>query len=241
MNRAGKNCEDRRGRWAALGSAALSIAFAATSAHAARMLPADPGTTFQAHVIHGGFVVDEMQGGHPTVAYAPGFLHMPGDPVFVLADGTAKGEGIWIDGPGAATARKGRTMDAPLVGRVVPSWKDDAIRLTIEPIGHRALHTGPFVRDDQTAGPSTLTRDAALSTDVEGGYRAEVQYPDGSHAGWLGVRIGEHQRSPEIYEAVLPASVDEGLATASAAALDQEVDWIQDNTFGVHRGTLRRP
>jgi hypothetical protein len=221
-------------------AAALSIVLVTACARAARPLPADPAATFQAHVIHGGFMVDEMRGGAPTVASAPGWLRLPGDPALVLAGGGANGEAVWIDAPGSATVRAARASSAPLVGRVASGWEDDAVRLTIAPRGHRPLRSDPFVREDVGAGPSVLTRAAALSSDVDGSYRATIRYPDGTPAGWIRVRIGPHLRAPEIYDAVLPPSVDEALATAAAAALDADVDVIEAGAFGVHRGT-RRP
>ena len=218
---------------------ALAMVMSAACAPAATTLPTQPGATFQAHLIHGGFMVDAMRGGAPTVASAPSWLNLGSGPALVLDDGAAKGEAVLLDGPGRACVRKAATSDAPLVGCVSPEWDDNAIRLTIAPVGHRPLHADVFVREDPMAGPSVLTRDVALSTDVEGVYRAALRYPDGTPAGWLRVRVGLHQPAPEIFDAALPPSVDEGLATASAAALDEEVSWIEDHSYGVHRGTKR--
>jgi len=218
---------------------AALIVMSAACAPAATTLPTDPDATFQAHLVHGGFVVDAMRGGTPTVAIPPGWLRLPRSPDLVLDDGVAKGEAVWLDGPGKACVRKTPRPDAPLVGCVSPQWQDDAIRLTIAPAGHRPLHASAFVREDTMAGPTRLMRDVPLSTDVEGVYRAELSYPDGAPAGWLRLRVGLHQPAPEIFDAALPPSVDEGLATAAAAALDQEVSWIEDQSFGVHRGVKR--
>jgi hypothetical protein len=55
------------------------------------------------------------------------------------------------------------------------------------------------------------------------------------------VRVGIHEDSPFQFEAALPGQVDEGLAVASAAALDDEVNFIDAETYGTHRGPLRRP
>jgi hypothetical protein len=117
---------------------------------------------------------------------------------------------------------------------VRPSWEDDAIRLTIATTGEAVLRTDTFVREDQGAGPSVLSRLAQVSTDVDGTYRATLRAPGGKPVGWLRVEVGLHQPARVIYEAVLPPGVDEGLAAACAAALGEEIDWIEDHTYDVY-------
>jgi hypothetical protein len=55
----------------------------------------------------------------------------------------------------------------------------------------------------------------------------------------MGVSWSTHQSAPEMYEGILPPGIDEGLAAASAAALGEEIDWIENHTYDVYRGTDR--
>jgi hypothetical protein len=205
---------------------------------------ADPAVseapTFAAHDVHGGLVVDRMEGHEPAVATAPSWLRMPGQPTLVVKDGDKEEAALWLTAPAEVVVRKAASTSAPLDGQVKPSWENESIRLTIEPANAPPLKSDIFVREDLDAGPRELTRRAALSTDVQGSYRALLRRPDGKPVGWLRVRVSAHGWSPVRYEAVLPPQVDEGLAVASAEALDSEIDWIRDEAYGVHRGT-RRP
>ncbi len=127
-----------------------------------------------------------------------------------------------------------------MVGAVEPSWENNAIRLALKPAGHPALRTDRFGREDIGGGMTVLGRTAQLSIEVPGVYRATLRDSDGRVVGWLRVSIGLHQPSPEMYEAVLPPDVDEGLAAASAVALSSEIDWIEDHTYDVYGGTELR-
>jgi hypothetical protein len=205
---------------------------------------ADPAVselpTFAAHDVHGGLVVDRMEGQGPAVATAPSWLRMPGQPMLVVKDGDKEVAALWLTAPAEVVVRKGASTSAALDGRVKPSWENESIRLTIEPANALPLKSDIFAREDLDAGPRELTRRAALSTDVQGSYRALLRTPDGKPVGWLRVRVSPHGRSPVTYEADLPPQIDEGLAVASAEALDSEIDWIRIEAYGVHRGT-RRP
>jgi hypothetical protein len=206
----------------------------------ASRLPPDSGVTFAAHLVHGGFMIDEMRGGEPTVLVLPRWLTLPGSPKLVVSDGPAQGEALWLGGPGRATVRRGLAADSALVGRIEPSWENNAIRLAIEPVAGPAFRSDTFVREDVGGGMSSLSRLAQLSIDVPGTYRAAIRDRGGRVVGWLRVAVGLHQPAPEIYEGVLPPGVDEGLAAASAAALSEEIAWIEDHTYDVYGGTELR-
>jgi hypothetical protein len=217
------------------------IVFAACAVgHADPAISATP--TFAAHEVHGGIVVDQMKGGEPAVATAPGWFGWPGKPALVLKDGDGEEAALWVTAPSTVVVRKGSSEAAPLDGRVEPSWENEAIRLTIEPANGPALKSDVFEREDLAAGPSVLTRTAMLSSDVEGSYRALLRDPDGRPAGWMRVRVTLHDGTSRVrFEAALPARVDEGLAVASAEALGNEVNYIDDEARGVHRSPSRRP
>jgi len=205
---------------------------------------ADPAVselpTFAAHEVHGGLVVDRMDGHEPAVATAPSWLRMPGQPTLVVKDGNKEEAALWLTAPAEVIVRKAASTSAPLDGRVKPSWENESIRLTIQPANGPPLKSDIFTREDVEAGPRELTRRTDLSTDVQGSYLALLRTPDGKPVGWLRVRVSAHGGSPVRYEAVLPPQVDEGLAVASAEALDSEIDWIRNQAYGAHRGT-RRP
>jgi hypothetical protein len=222
------------------GCACALILLVGACAPTAVPLPADPGVTFAAHRIHGGLMIDEMRGGEPTVIGPPSWLRLSGEATYVVPGGSDRGEGLWVVSPGHAVVRRTLATDSPLVGAVDPSWDDNAIRLALEPAGHPPLTTDVFARADVAGGMSVLGRTAQLSIDVPGTYRATLRDPSGKPVGWIQVAIGLHQPAPEMYEAVLPPDVDEGLAAASAAALESEIDWIEDHAYDVYGGTELR-
>jgi hypothetical protein len=216
----------------------LFLLAAVTVGHAQPAVSATP--TFAAHEVHGGLAVDQVDGGEPAVATAPSFFRLPGEPSLVVKDGNGE-EALWVTAPSTVVVRKGSSTSAPVDGRVEPSWENNSIRLTIEPKGKPALKSDVFEREDVGAGPRELTRNALLSSDIEGSYRALLRDPEGHPVGWMRVRVTWHGVSPVRFEAALPHGVDEGLAVASAEALGSEVDYIADDAYGVHRGPTRRP
>lgn len=213
-----------------------AVAFALTTAGCAiavTRIPPDPGVTFAAHAVHAGLMVDEMQGGTPTLLRPPSWITLFGGPKLVVRDGPERGEALWLKGPGRATVRRGLTRECPLVGRIEPSWDNNSIQLAIEPANGPSLKTGVFRRAGFGGGLATLNRLAQLTIDVTGTYRATVRDSAGRAVGWLQVAVGPDQ-APEIYEGVLPPEVDEGLAAASAAALSEEIDWIEAHAYDVY-------
>ena len=201
----------------------------------AQRLPADPDVTFAAHRVHGGLMIDKMRGGEAGFLGPASWLRLPGEPAYVLTMGTGRGEALWLLGPADVVVRRTLSRDSAVVGAIAPSWQDNAIRLALERAGRPALRTDLFVREDIGGGMTVLGRTAQLSIEVRGVYRATLRDSDGRAVGWLRVSIG--LRQPEMYEAVLPADVDEGLAAAWAAAMSNEIDWIEDHTYDVYSGT----
>ncbi|HLK10720.1 MAG TPA: hypothetical protein VKW76_05030 [Candidatus Binatia bacterium] len=200
-----------------------------------------PDATFVARRTHDGLTIDRMTDGGPAVVESPGWLRLPGEPTFVLHDPAGEQAGLWVVEPGRVVVRRGRSEDAPVIGRVVPSWEDDAIRLRIEPADAPAVVTDVFARTDRGAGPAALSRIARSSAGVRGTYRATLRREDGTSVGWLEVRVGLHQAAFVTYDGALPPTIDEPLAAAAAVALGSEIDWIEEHVTGVSRPPEWRP
>jgi len=195
--------------------------------------PPAPGTTFAAHEVHDGLVVDRVAGGEPGLVPRVAGAHW-GEPAFVVHQ------------PGGTA-----TLEVPSTGRVVvagprqgaiePTWDDDAIRLSLRSDAAPPLRTDVFRRTGTQAGPSQLTRDVASTVDLRGAYEATVRGSDGRPVGWLRLRLGEDQPGHVQYEAGLPPEVDEAMAVAAVTALGSEVAWIENHTSGVSRAPENRP
>jgi hypothetical protein len=235
MRRRASRAWSRRAATAAGWAIALAVAGCGTGP---ARLPVDPGATFAAHLVHGGFAVDAMPRGEPTVLAPAHWLRLPGQAAFVVAAGSARGEGIWVTRPGGALVRRSIDRHAAVLGRVEPSWENNAIRLTIEPATGAPIRTGSFRREEVGGGVSVLSRNAQMNVDLPGSYRATLRAADGSPVGWIRVRLGLHQASPEMVDADFPPGVDAGVAAACVVALDAEVDWIETHTYDVYRPSL---
>lgn len=55
--------------------------------------------------------------------------------------------------------------------------------------------------------------------------------------GWLRIRVNPSGTPVRSYEGPLPTLVTPGLAAAATVALDTEVDWIEDHSLDVYRGS----
>src|SRR5207249_1943666 len=86
------------------------------------------------------------------------------------------------DGP-ARRNRRLRGSD----GRIVPSWNDDELRLTIEPAGGAAVRTTVFER--ASGGGGALDRGTSTRNALTGTYRATLHATGGKEVGWLSVDI----------------------------------------------------
>jgi len=188
---------------------------------ASLLASASGATPFAARETHRGLEID---GGATAAKLVPnGWLFgRAGEPTLVYRQGDAMTAGVWQTGS-AAVVRSGTTESAPLVGRIVPSWKDNRLTLTIEPAGGTALRTSVFER---TAGGRTSALDRSTSTreGLEGSYRATITDADGKTVGWIGLDVDPEGATR--FTGDLPSSVPPALAAAAAAAVDAEVDFI---------------
>jgi hypothetical protein len=207
-------------------------------AQAERLATTEPETTFTAHAIHGGLAIDHMTGGQPTMLEPQGWFHWPGDPTLVMPGGRHP-VGLWLVETGHVVVRDGTTENSPVIGRVEPSWDDNAIRLTLRPADGPPIQSDVFQRVGTGTGRSVLTRLVDISPEVAGTYQAAMRTPDGAEVGWLRVSVGGRPGSI-VWQGDLPASVDEGLAAATAQALRSEVEFILDHARGVSQPPERR-
>ena len=72
--------------------------------------------------------------------------------------------------------------------------------------------------------------------DVRGTYRAELRDAQGTPSGWLRVRVSPSRAARNIYDGAVPAVLNGPLATAAAAVLDGEVNYIEDHAVNVYFG-----
>ena len=124
-------------------------------------------------------------------------------------------------------------MSGP-VEDVEPAWDDGAIRLTLRPASGVPLRSGLFKRIGGS-GYSVLSRNAQTLLDVHGTYRADILDANNRHVGWWGVHIAE-PFEPRLFEGVVPG-VSLVMDSGVTVALNSEIDWIEDHTLDVYRGT----
>ena len=195
----------------------------------------DGDATFVAHSVHGGIAIDRAAGPPMTRIVARGFRGI--DPTYVVrnAEGGALAA-LWVVGPAAVIARAGMSDAAPVMVEVRPDWIEQAVRFSFA--GHAGrLHTGPFTRVDARTGLPTLSRIGQTNLDVRGVYRATIFDDGGAQVGWFEVRAPSPDE-PRVFQGRLPpASLAAG--PALAVALTSELDWIDDHTVDVYRGTGR--
>ena len=200
----------------------------------ATAVPAASAATFTARETHRGLVVNRADGMAGGLA-ANSWFRRPGEPAFVYREGGAVVAGVWLAGAEGAVVRGGTTEKASPIGRIVPSWTDDQLRLTIEPAGGAAVQTTVFQRKSG-GGDATLNRRASTGVALEGTYRATLQVTGGGEVGWLEVDIDPEGATR--FTGDLPPAISPALAAAAAAAVDAEVDLIYGNVVDV--GPLRR-
>src|SRR5262245_57724846 len=94
--------------------------------------------TFSARETSRGLHVDRAGGAMGKLS-SNGWFRRPGEPMFVYREGGKTVAGVWVGSSDAAVVRSGTTESAPLIGRIVPAWKDDKLWLTIEPAGGAAV------------------------------------------------------------------------------------------------------
>ena len=196
--------------------------------------PAASAATFSARETHRGLLIDRADGRTGRLVTNGWFRH-PSEPGFVYREGSATVAGVWESGPDVAVVRSGTNEKAPVIGRIVPSWNDGELRLTIEPAGGAAVRTTVFERVSG-GGAATLDRDTETRTALQGTYRATLHAPGGEDAGWLSVDIDPEGATR--FSGDLPPAIPPALAAAAAAAVEGEVDLIYGNVVDV--SPLRR-
>jgi len=190
----------------------------------------DPGATFVAHRVHGGFAVDRSGVGRGAIDAAA--WRGSGPSFLVRADGRTLAA-LDLTGPASVAVRS--APGAPIVATVEPGWDDQAIRFALRMPDGSVLRTDTFQHVGGGAGASVLGRRAPTTLDLYGVYRAELRDAAGAPAGWFQVRLAP-PAEPPIFEGVLPADAPL-VGPAMVVALGSEIDWIEDHAIDVHRGT----
>lgn len=188
--------------------------------------------TFSAREEHRGLVVDR-DGSPAGLLAAGGWFRRPGEPNYVYHDGGKVVAAVWDTGPDAAVVRGGKTSDAPLIGKIVPSWKDGQLELTIQPANGAAFRTGLFQR---ASGGGALNRGTSTWEALAGNYRATITAADGTTAGWMTLDVEPDGGTK--FTGDLPPAIPLPLAAAAAAAVEGEVNYIYSNV--VDRGPRGR-
>jgi hypothetical protein len=187
------------------------------------------GATFSARQTHQGLVTDDGSG--TTGALVPtGLFRRPGDPMFVYRTGGLTLAGVWSNGPDAAVVRSGTSESTPVIGRIVPFWEGDALRLTIEPAGSPATRTGIFGLTG-TGRAATLTRNISTRAELEGTYRTILRSDGSGPDGWLSVHIDPEGATR--FEGDLPPTIPPAFAAPAVGAIDNEVDIIHGDLADV--------
>lgn len=199
-----------------------------------RPVPVDPEATFAAHREHGRIAFDRLAPERSGALRPPGWLRLPGEPMFVLESDGKRTAAFWRDG-NTVDARRQASREAPQVGEVVSSWVDQTIRLELKPAGGAAVRSDAFLREGVGA-TEALTRATRTVLDVRGTYRAALHDASNAPAGWIRVRISPYQEASRIFDGVLPAAMPPEVAAAAVIALDVEIDWIEDHALDVYRG-----
>jgi len=186
--------------------------------------------TFSARQMHRGLVIH--RGGSPAARVVPygTLFRRPSDPSFVYNEGGGVTAAIWESGS-SAIVRSGTTESAPAVGRIVPSWKDNELMLSIEPAGGPAIRTTVFKRT-AGAGSSALDRDTSTREALEGTYVATLTDSDGATVGSMSVDIDPE--SATSFTGDLPSGIPAPLAAAAAQAVDAEVAFIYESVIDVN-------
>ncbi len=207
----------------------------ASCASAPHTVPVDPRVNFAAHVEHRGLVIDRARGEEPAVVVPAGSLFSEGPNYLLEADGKTLAA-LWLKDLAHVTVRRTADPASPVIGRVQASWKDGAIRLTLEPADGPPLQTGRFHRVDGPGFPDLLTADFRTLLDERGMYLAEIRDEKGTVTGWLRVRISPFQGARRVYDAVLPAAVSEPLATAAVALVNANLRSSENQAVDVYLG-----
>ena len=188
--------------------------------------PPASAATFAARETARGLQIDRGSGAMGKLT-SNGWFRRAGEPTFVYREGGKTVAGVWLGSSDAAVVRSGTSESAPVIGRIVPSWKDDQLSLTIEPAGGAAVQTTVFQR---ASGGGALDRHTSTWEALKGSYRATLQ-AGGKDAGWLSVDVSSEGGAR--FSGDLPASIPPALAAAAAASVEDEVNYIYGNVIDV--------
>lgn len=226
-------------RQAQIGLLLAGFLFAVSAGHGAAVA-SDPaqrdttGATFVAHRDHGRLVIDRAAGlatAELVAVGSPPWVRKP----FVLRAGAATVATLHRTGSRAVDVRDGSSSEGPISGRVEPSWENGAIRLSLRSADGQAFEIGVFERLSGGGAPERLSRLAETILDVRGSYQGTIVDAAGKSRGWLRLRVGQY--GERTFEGSFPEPIGPGLAAAAALVLDTEVDWIEDHSLDVYRGT----
>jgi hypothetical protein len=193
----------------------------------------DPSATFSAYRTHDGFTIARAEGGKSGTIDPEGWSGWAPSFHVVLA-GTTIAE-LRLASPAHVEIRDPGNPSAPLMGEIVPSWEDGAIRLTMRAQKQETLHTRSFRRTETTSGLAVLTRNTQITLDLRGTYRGEVRDDSSLPNGWYQVGIWEPS-GRRVYESNVPRDFSVAEAAAVAVALDSEVDFIRRTASNAYRG-----
>jgi hypothetical protein len=196
--------------------------------------PAASAATFSARETHRGLLIDRADGTTGKLV-TNGWFRRSGAPAHVYREGGVTVAGVWETGPDAAVVRSGTSEKAPVIGRIVPSWDDNELRLTIEPAGGAAVRTTVFERASG-GGAAALDRGTSTRSALQGTYRATLHGSGGGDAGWLSVDVDPEGATR--FSGDFPPAIPPALAAAAAGAVEGEVDFIYGNVVDV--APLRR-
>jgi len=225
----------RRSRCVLAGSLVLLTAACVPRMETARPSGLDPEATFAAHSTHGGLAIDRLDGaGSGMIEARGGGWSSPLR--FVVRTRDAVLGSAWLVAPSTALARDGTTASAPATVRVEPAWVDQVIRLTVR-TETATLHTGAFERVDGGAGIPALSRVGHTNLDVRGTFRATLVDAHGGEVGWVQVHVPSPDE-PRVFQAALPSG-PRVTGPTIAVALGSELDWIEEHTIDVYRGSGR--
>jgi hypothetical protein len=192
----------------------------------------EPGVTFAAHRVHGGFLIDRLPDGRTGRIDAAGWSGL-GGPGFVVRAGDAAVASLRVTAPAAVGARAPGA--GPELARVEPRWEAGAVRFTVTTDGGAVYRSGPFVRPAGEAGAAALARTAQTNLDLRGVFRADLLDGRNAPVGWLEVRLSPSDGTREFEGAVPRDAVIAG--PLLVVALDSEIDWIEGRAIDVYRGT----
>jgi hypothetical protein len=220
---------------------AAVLALASACGRGPRPIAVEPEATFAAHPTKGGLTIDRMRSGGSGALDTPGWLRGGGTPDWVLRAGGETRGALWVVGQSRILVRRGASSISARSGEAIAAWDDGAIRLALHLPDGSSFRTDAFAREGGGTGPALLSRAAQTVLEVRGSYRAALRDGGGAPVGWFRVRVGPYRAASRIYDAVLPAALDDALAAAAALVLDGEVSWIEDHAIDVYRGTGDEP